>query len=153
MTIDATKPEDSALVSELPGYIRANRTEMNSMSSVTGSLGAGSIALAAQVTAAVGTEFSLDGLEVCRMTSVGASVLTAITDGIEGQIKILLFEDLLVTLTDSITQLNGTFDLNQAPAGTDYTPAVGDIIMLVNINGDGIGNNGYWKEINRISNV
>ena len=153
MTIDATKPEDSALVSELPGYIRANRTEMNSMSSVTGSLGAGSIALAAQVTAAVGTEFSLDGLEVCIMTSVGASVLTAITDGIEGQIKILLFEDLLVTLTDSITQLNGTFDLNQAPAGTDYTPAVGDIIMLVNINGDGIGNNGYWKEINRISNV
>ena len=153
MTIDATKPEDSALVSELPGYIRANRTEMNSMSSVTGSLGAGSIALAAQVTAAVGTEFSLDGLEVCIMTSVGASVLTAITDGIEGQIKILLFGDLLVTLTDSITQLNGTFDLNQAPAGTDYTPAVGDIIMLVNINGDGIGNNGYWKEINRISNV
>ena len=153
MTIDATKPEDSALVSELPGYIRANRTEMNSMSSVTGSFGSGSIALAAQVTAAVGTEFSLDGLEVCIMTSVGASVLTAITDGIEGQIKILLFGDLLVTLTDSITQLNGTFDLNQAPAGTDYTPAVGDIIMLVNINGDGIGNNGYWKEINRISNV
>ena len=153
MALDATKPEDTVQVSEIPGYIREGRVEMNSISGITGSFGAGSIALAAQVTAAVGTEFSLDSLEVCIMTSVGLSALTSLTDGIEGQIKILLFGDLLVRLTDSITQLNGTFDLNEAPAGGDYTPAVGDIIWMVNVDGDGAGNNGYWKEINRITNV
>jgi len=41
MTIDATKPEDGVLVSELPGYIREDRAEMNTISlSGTGAVGA-----------------------------------------------------------------------------------------------------------------
>ena len=41
MTIDATKPSDAVLVSELPAYIREGRVEMNTISLAgTGAVGA-----------------------------------------------------------------------------------------------------------------
>jgi len=154
MTIDATKPTDAVLVSELPAYIRENRVAINTIGVAgTGNVGASTVALAAQVTMTIGVELSLEGLETVIISSVGLSTLTAILGAIQGQIKIFVFQDLNVRLTDSNTKLNGTFHLNEAPALGDYTPAVDDVLTLVNIGGDGAGDSGYWREVDRASNV
>jgi len=154
MTIDATKPEDTVLNSALPAYIRETRAEVNAVGVVgTGNVGEGTVALAAQTSMTIGVELSLEGLETVIISSVGLSTLTTILGGTQGQIKIFIFQDLLVRLTDSNAKANGTFHLNQAPALSDYTPAVDDVITLVNVGGDGAGTHGYWREVDRAANV
>jgi len=155
MTIDATKPEDSVLVSELPSYIRANRVEMNSISlSGTGAVGAQSLDIAGATTLTIGTELSEEGYETLIISNSGAAcALTAFLGGTQGMIKMLIFQDTNIDITDSNTKANGTFHLNLAPAGGDYSPAIDDVLVLVNVGGDGAGTDGYWREVDRAANV
>lgn len=155
MTIDATKPEDSVLVSALPAYIRANRTEMNSISITgTGAVGAVTLDCLGAVSLTIGVELSLEGFETVVVSSTGAALLASILNGIQGQIKMFVFQDLNVTMQDSITQLNGTLDLNVSPASGIYVPAIDAVITLVNIGGDGgATTHGYWREVDRAASV
>ena len=154
MTIDATKPTDEALVSELPGYIREARVEINAVSlSGTGAVGAQTLDIAGAVTLTIGAELSEEGLEtVIISNTVGAVVLTAFLGAIQGQTKTLIFQDLNIDLADSNTKLNGTFHLNMSPVA-NWSPDIDDVITLVNIGGDGVGDNGYWREVDRAANV
>ena len=154
MTIDATKPTDAALVSELPGYIREGRVEMNSISlSGTGAVGAQTLDVLAAVSLTIGTELSEEGFETVVISSAGASVLATILGGTQGMVKMFVFQDLNVVITDSNAKANGTFHLNEAPALGNYTPAVDDVLTVVNIGGDGAGTHGYWREVDRAANV
>lgn len=156
MTIDVTKPEDSVLNSELPAYIRANRAEMNTISVTgTGAVGAVTLDLAGAVILTIGVELSLEGLETIVLTNSGMSDLTTILNGLQGQIKVFVCRDTNTGFQDNTTRLNGTLDLNQAPANGIYTPvADGDVLTLVNIGGDGgLTTHGYWREVDRAANV
>ena len=155
MTIDATKPEDTVLVSEIPGYIRAGRAEMNSIGVTgTGAVGAVTLDINGAVTLTIGTELSGEGFETVVITNTGApSALTAILGGTQGMIKMFVFLDTNVDMTDSNALANGTFHLNEAPALGDYSPAQYDVLTLVNIGGDGAGTHGYWREVDRAANV
>ncbi len=154
MTIDATKPEDSVLVSELPGYIKDGRVEMNSISLAgTGAVGAQTLDVLGAVSLTIGTELASEGFETVVISSTGASVLATILGGTQGQIKVFVFQDLNVVITDSNAKANGTFHLNEAPALGNYTPAVDDVLTVVNIGGDGAGTHGYWREVDRAANV
>ena len=154
MTIDATKPIDAVLVSELPAYIREGRVEMNTISlSGTGAVGAQTLDVLAAVSLTIGTELSTEGFETVVISSTGASVLATILGGTQGMVKMFVFQDLNVVITDSNTKANGTFHLNEAPALGDYTPAVDDVLTVVNIGGDGAGTHGYWREVDRAANV
>ena len=154
MTLDATKPSDVVLVSELPAYIRENRSEINSIGvSGTGAVGATTLDVLGAVSLTIGTELSSEGFETVVISSTGASVLATILGGIQGQIKMFVFQDLNVLITDSNSKANGTFHLNEAPALGNYTPAVDDVLTVVNIGGDGAGTHGYWREVDRAASV
>ena len=154
MTLDATKPIDAVLVSELPAYIRENRSEINSIGvSGTGAVGATTLDVLGAISLTIGTELSSEGFETVVISSTGASVLATILGGIQGQIKMFVFQDLNTLIEDSNTKANGTFHLNEAPALGDYTPAVDDVLTVVNIGGDGAGTHGYWREVDRAASV
>ena len=154
MTIDATKPIDAVLVSELPAYIRAGRTEMNSISLAgTGAVGGQATDIAGATSLTIGTELSSEGFETVVLTNSIASTLLTILGGEQGQIKMFVFQDLNTLIEDSNAKANGTFHLNEAPALGDYTPAVDDVLTVVNIGGDGAGVHGYWREVDRAANV
>jgi len=156
MTIDATKPEDTVLNSELPAYIRAGRTEMNSISVTgTGAVGAVTLDILGATILTIGVELSLEGFETIVLTNTGISVLATILNGLQGQIKVFVCRDTNTGFQDNNGRLNGTLDLNQAPVNGIYTPvADGDVLMLVNIGGDGgLTTHGYWRELDRAANV
>jgi len=154
MTLAATKPSDAVLVSELPAYIRENRSEINSIGvSGTGAVGATTLDVLGAISLTIGTELSSEGFETVVISSTGASVLATILGGIQGQIKMFVFQDLNVLITDSNSKANGTFHLNEAPALGNYTPAVDDVLTVVNIGGDGAGTHGYWREVDRAASV
>ena len=155
MTLDATKPIDQELISALPAYIRADRAEINAISlSGTGAVGAQTLDISGATTLTIGTELSEEGFETIVISNTGAPcAMTAFLGGIQGQVKMLVFQDTNIDITDSNTKANGTFHLNLAPAGGDYSPAVDDILTLVNIGGDGAGDSGYWREVDRAANI
>ena len=128
---------------------------MNTISlSGTGAVGAQALDIAGATTLTIGTELSEEGLETVVISNSGAAcALTAFLGGIQGQTKRLVFQDTNIDLTDSNTKANGTFHLNEAPALGDYSPAVDDVITLVNIGGDGAGTHGYWREVDRAASV
>lgn len=154
MTLDVNKPEDSILVSEIAAYIRANRAAINAVSVAgTGSVGAVTLDIAGAASLTIGTELSEEGYETVVISSTGAATLATILGGTQGQIKMFVFQDTNVVITDSNDKANGTFHLNEAPALGDYTPAVDDVLTVVNIGGDGAGTHGYWREVDRAANV
>lgn len=100
----------------------------------------------------VGTELNQRTVEHVRISAAGAETLATFLYGTAGQIKTLIFEGGNVSLTDG-TRDSGKFYLNQLPALTDFTGANGDILSLINIDGDGLGAHGWWEELNRIVKV
>jgi hypothetical protein len=154
MTLAANEPTDQRMVSELPSYIRANRIAINAMTATSGGISNNSLEVAAGATIlTVGIELSEGGLETIICTGAGAATLAAIVGGTEGQIKIFVFQDTNVELTDSNSKLLGTFYLNQLPAGQEFEPQVDDVLALINIGGDGASESGYWKELYRTLSV
>jgi hypothetical protein len=151
MTLDATKPTDQEVVAQLPYWIRQTRAEVNSIIAIV----AGDfydynvVTLTAGTTTIDITTHLTDGnIEAIRLAADGACTLTGLTGGEAGQIKVFVFVDSNITLTDGAKDTNGHFYLNQLPALSNFDADVDDILALINIGGDGgVTTNGYWKEL------
>lgn len=144
MSLDVTKPTDQEPVAELPRYIRENRASINAneigYSTTELAVIAGNVALV------VGTDLSAASIETILISGVGASTLSFIRGGTEGQIKIFIFQDSDISLQDGV-KADGRFYLNQLPALTIYNAQQDDVIAFSNIGGDGAAVYGYWKEL------
>lgn len=148
MTLDVTKPNDANLISELAYYLRETRTAVNAISG-SGNVGVTDLTIDVGTTSlTVGTELGEYGFEVVKVTGDGASTLTTIIGGTEGMVKVFIFSDANVKMTDGVAS-GGKFYLNQLPALSDFEPTAGTILALVNIDGDGGTTYGYWKELYR----
>jgi len=148
MSLDTNEPNDQRAVNELPSYIREDRVEINSISG-SGNVGSTELEVTAGATSlSVGTELGSYGLEFIKCTGAGVATLTTILGGTEGMIKVFVFGDANVRLTDG-PKLTGQFYLNHLPALSDFLPQLDDVIALVNIGGDGASVYGYWKELMR----
>jgi len=102
----------------------------------------------------VGTDLLVASLEIVIVTGGGLSTLATILGGTDGQVKVLIFQDNNVDMTDGLKATAGAFYLNHMPALTDFAPAVDDVLVLVNIGGDGgLTADGYWKEVYRTISV
>lgn len=150
MSLDATLPDDvTTTLAELNALIRETRTEVNTLAAAITALG-GAVASARDLVLTtgttqiiVGTDLGEIALELVNLTAGGACVIDEIVGGTAGQMKIIVFGDTNFTLTNAAAKLN----LNCVG---DYTSAVGDVIALVNVDGDpATVENGYWKEVFR----
>ena len=149
MTIDVTKPTDQCLVSEIPGYIRANRVAINAFESGDAEYTTTTINLAnGTTTLVVGNDIANVDMEIILVSAIGACVLENITGGIAGQIKIFVMQDSDISFKDGAKE-DGKFYLNQLPVLTDFDASQDDVLALVNVGGNGSSVNGYWKEFNR----
>lgn len=151
MTLDATKPLDTILVSDLPAYIRENRVEMNALTvSLLAQWTETEIEIAGGTTELeVGVDLTDVPVEVVRLTGAVAVTIDTISEGRSGHIKLLRFEDTNVTLDDG----GGNIQLNQPAAIGTFTGAVGDILILLNIDGNPGVDDGDWVEVNRLLTV
>lgn len=154
MTLDTNEPTDQRLVSELPGYIRANRVAINSITGSGGGVANNDLTIPGGTTSlTVGTELSAEAIETIKCTGAAASTLLTVLGGTEGQIKIFVFQDNNVNFTDGLKS-GGAFYLNQLPALSNYNAQQDDVLVLINIGGDGTAANyGYWKELYRTLSV
>ena len=146
--MDATKPTDQEIIAAHAAYIREARAAINALSSGSGvgvtvlDIAAGSVGLT------VGTDLGLFGFELVLVTAVGAVTIVTILGGTEGQVKVFIFLDNDVSITDGAAA-TGHIYLNQLPALSTYNFQTNDILALANIDGDGSTVQGYWKEIFR----
>ena len=154
MTLNVNEPADSRMVSELPGYIRANRTAINSISVGSGGIESNEVEIAAAaVSLTVGTELSDAGVESVVLSGAGAAVIATILGGVEGQIKIFVFQDANISFTDG-TKDSGKLYLNHLPALSDFDGQQDDVLAIMNVGGDGtVGTPGYWVELWRTVSV
>ena len=154
MTLNINEPTDQRMVSELPAYIRENRSEINSMLAGILDVSVNNLEVSAGATSfTIGTELESVGIEIIIISSNTSVDIANIYDGTEGQIKLFIFQDSNVDITDGNVKTGGAFYLNQLPAGSDFEPQQDDILVVVNIDGDGSSIDGYWKEIFRTLSV
>ena len=146
MTLNVNEPSDQALVAELPSYIREDRIAINSISGED-NIGTTTLAVAAGTTTlVVGTDLGNYGFETVIISGAAAIALANMTGGSSGQVKVFIFQDNNLILTDG-AKANGNFFLNQLPALSNFNAQQDDILALVNIGGDGATIPGYWKEL------
>ena len=148
MTLNVNEPIDQRAASELPGYIRENRVEINTLAAGGAVAQTNLTVSAGMVSLAIGTELSAVGLETIFVTGSGVAALATILGGTDGQIKVFIFNDANVDLVDGVKS-GGAFYLNHLPALSNFAPQQGDVIALRNIGGDGASVYGYWKELYR----
>ena len=153
MTLNVNEPSDQTLVSEIAGFIRENREAINAISG-SGNVGNTELEVPAGSTSlTVGTDLGTYGLEIVIISGAAAVTLAAILGGTNGQVKILIFQDNNITLTDGAKN-NGRFYLNHLPALTNWNPQQDDILAIANVGGDGgASDHGYWKELYRTISV
>lgn len=153
MSLDPTKPTDQATVAELASYIRENRVAINAVSG-SGNVGFTDLTVSVGTTSlAVGTDLGAYGLDVVKITGSGLSTIATITGGSAGQIKAFIFQDANIDITDGNAKAGGVFYLNQLPAGSAFDAQQDDVLVLVNIGGDGASIPGYWKELYRTISI
>jgi len=153
MTLDATKPTDQVLVSELAKYIRETRTALNTLELSASDVAITNTTLSGGTTTlVVGTDLSETAIEIVLVDSLGTSDLAHISNGIEGQIKIFIMQDNDIGFVDG-NETDGGFYLNQLPKGTTFDAHRNDVLALINIGGDGATTQGYWKELWRLDAV
>ena len=152
MSLDANQPTDQALVSSLPGWIRAARAAINAIIAGSG-FGVTDLVVDGGATSlTVGHELSAVGHEVIFASCLTAATLATILGGTHGQIKTFIFLDGNLDFTDDL-KANGQFYLNQL-ALSDFHPAIDDVLCLVNVGGDaGVSTHGHWKELYRTISV
>ena len=149
MTLSINEPNDQRLVNELASYIREDRVAINALSG-SGNVGNTDLEVPGGTTIlAIGTELGLYGFETIKCTGLGVATLVGISGGLEGQVKVFIFQGTNVRLTDGNIKSGRLFYLNQLPAGGNFNPQQDDIIAFVNIGGDGGSVGGYWKELYR----
>lgn len=147
MTLDATLPTDQMLVAEIPPYIRANRAAINAFAAGGAQIVTTNLTIVGGTTAlVVGTDLTSIAIEIVLLTASGASTINQIRGGTEGEIKIFIFQNNNTTLTDGVKSI-GSLYLNQLPVLTNFNTQIDDVLALVNINGDGASEYGYWKEL------
>jgi len=146
MTIDATKPTDQELVSVLPSYIRANRTAINLFADAADFDSTTLIITAGDTALTVGTDLSSAKIEIVRISCAGAAAISKIRGGIEGNIKIFIFGSNTIDFVDGVKS-DGKLYLNQLPVLSSFDAQQDDVLALINIDGDGAGTYGYWKEL------
>ena len=153
MTLDINEPTDQRLISEIAKYIRENRVAINAISG-SGNVGYTSLTIAAGSTSlSIGTDLGNYSIEIVKVTGGGAATIATILGGTAGQVKIFIFQDGNIDITDGNAKANGVFYLNQLPAGSDLNASQDDILAVVNIGGDGGSTYGYWKELFRSLSV
>jgi len=151
MTIDATKPLATDLVSSLDDYIREDRVQINELwqaivaanaTETTHEMGAGEFYLE------IGTDLENVILELINLTATAAVNLMQITGGSGGMLKVIRAGDSNVTVNhhSSYISLNGAASLSLA---------TGNILVLINKGGDPDSSiNGVWYEVCRsVGNV
>ncbi len=148
MTLNATLPADSDMVSVLPSKDREERLAINALQALVVA-GSGpvftTLNCAAQSTLTVGVDISAAFIEIISITSIGASAIDEIAGGSEGQIKIFWIQDADVTFAYQAAKLI----LNQPVHITPYG-SLGDIICFFNVGGDPTTlTDGYWQEMFR----
>lgn len=150
MSLDATLPTDNTTtLAEYAALLRATREEVNTLATAVAALG-GAVASVSTLSCGsgktqivVGTDVGDITLETVLITGTAAVDIDEIVQGRAGQIKVFIFGDTNITFSNA----NDKIDLNCVG---DYTSAAGDVVALVNIDGDpDISENGYWKEIFR----
>jgi len=153
MALNANKPADTDLVSELAGYQRETREEVNSLEALIAALGGVATVtryacVPGQTTIAVGGASGLSELplEVVLISGTGIAAITDITGGTEGQNKFFIFLDGNVSFVRDPTKIA----LNQPAAIAQYGGYAGDVLALSNINGaPATPLDGYWTELFR----
>jgi hypothetical protein len=152
MTLSANSPTDQELVSSLPAFIRENRVAINAVTVASG-FGYKELDVAFGVTSlTVGIDLLAVGFEIVLITGTGVATLATILGGTSGQVKALIFQDSNVSLTDG-EKADGKFYLNHLPALSDFAPSQDDVLVIVNVGGDGASVYGYWKELYRSISV
>lgn len=151
MSLNANQPTDQMLVSEIPSWIRAIHVAINSIVG-SGTVGTTRLVLnGGPSSLSVGTDLGTFGLEAVIISATSAADIATILGGIEGQIKIFIFEDANIRFVDG-AKAAGALYLNQLPVGSFYSPQFNYVIALVNIGGDGVAP-GWWQELYRMDAV
>lgn len=150
MTLNANEPTDQRLVSELPYYIRQGRAALNAhIASNAHDYTVTDLAVAAGATA-LDTDIDMTDIWIEHLftSGVGAATIEYLRGARHGQVKVFHFMNNLVSFQDRGTLTGGTLYLNQLPADSIMTTDAGDVIALVNINGNpDAAISGYWREL------
>ena len=146
MSIDATKPLATDLVSAIDDYIREDRAQINKLwdalvaancTETDHEMGIGDFYLA------IGTDLEDVMLELINLTAAAAVDLMQITLGSGGMIKIIRAGDGNVTVKHNASYI-------VLAGATDLTLTAGDVLVLINSGGDpDTPTNGVWYEITR----
>ena len=150
MTLSTSQPTDQALNATWPYWIRALAIEINSIISGDTDITTTELTLPGGVTSlTVGTGGDLTSIpqEKVLINGFAPNTLTQITGGLQGQVKIFIFQGDDVDLTAGAKVL-GQLYLNQ-PLASDFEPEIDDVLVILNIGGDGGANYGYWQELYR----
>lgn len=146
MTINASVPVGTDLVSSLDSYIRDDRAQINELwtavvaanaTETAHVMGAGEFALV------IGTDLDDVILELVDLTAAVAVDLMQITEGSGGMIKVIRAGDGNVTVKHNASYIS-------LVGSADLTMTAGDILVLVNSGGDpDTSVNGVWYEVVR----
>lgn len=149
MALDATKPKDTDLVSQLAAYHRETRLYINNLESLINALSGGAIYMnyncsPGQTVLTVGGVGLGDvPIESVFITGTGGAGIVTISGARTGQIKIFRMGDANVTFADT-----DNIVLNQPAHASPYGGTVGDVLALVNHGGDpGTLTDGVWHEL------
>lgn len=153
MTIDATVPLGTELISNLDNRDREERVEINALWSAVSAMGWTTGLLVAsiretemeagQVNLVTGTGVTDIPFEIIRLTGAAAVDLENITGARAGQVKLFKLEDGNVTMKYDATKIDMHGD-------QDLACASGDVVWLCNIGGDpDAGTDGTWFELMR----
>lgn len=153
MTLNVNEPTDQELVANLPAFIRALHVAVNVIDEGDEDFSVTALTITAGDTAlVVGTDLANVDFEVVIVTGAGPATIDQIRGGTQGQVKMFVFQNNLVSFNDGVKSL-GELYLNQLPVDSDFNAQQDDVIALLNIDGDGASTYGYWKEVWRQQSV
>ena len=150
MTLSTSEPTDQALNATWPEWIRTLSAEINSIISGDTDISTLELLLVGGTTSlSVGTGGDLSSIpqEKVLISGSGPCTLTQITGGLQGQVKIFIAQGDNVSFTAGAKTL-GQLYLNQ-PLATDFDMEADDVLVLMNVDGDGGSTYGYWEELYR----
>ena len=150
MTLSTSQPTDQELNSRWPYWIRALVTEINTIMSGDADITTSELTIVGGTTSLdVGTGSDLTSIpqEKVLIGATGPCTLTQITGGLQGQVKIFIFQGDNISLTAGAKTLGQLF-LNQ-PLASNFSPEADDVLVLMNVDGDGGATYGYWEEFYR----
>jgi hypothetical protein len=149
MSLDALKPTDQETVDQLPYWIRETRDYANAISVLSSNVVTTVLTMAAGTTTLIiPTNLSLAQIDIVKLDSLGLCALSQIRGGTQGQIKLIIAQNNNISFVDG-DKTNGHLYLNQMPALSTYNMQAGDVLAIINMEGNGGANNGYWLELFR----